>query len=394
MSERQQGERPELHPNPDDRVFLRRVFMLLVLAAIVTVLVLAHNLVLLAFGSLLVALLLIAASEAFQNRLGLSKGLSLALATLLMLGTLGLIGYLFWSELEFQAEMLGRELPLAWQAMERRLETGPIGRLLLASLQNRATVTWATNEAGAIVRGSALVLFNLVILLSAAIYFAADPARYRRGLAMLSPPRWRALTDRTLGEIGMALRLWLVTQGISMVVMGALFAVGLWLSGVPAWGALALLGGLAEFIPYVGPLVAMVPAFLLAAAGQGSLAGVFLTYALARVVQANIVTPLVTGRVVSVPPGWYIFLILGAGYVFGTFGLFFSGPLAIVVYTAWLALYSRATLGDAVETPREYAAARKERQNGTGNSSAAEASGADGAGGVTSPPEPPAPDRR
>ena len=377
-------EPPELSPHPDDRPFLRRLFLVLVLAAVVTVLVLAHNLLLLAFGSLLVALLLIAASEAFQRRLKLSKGVSLTLATLLMLGTLGLIGYLFFAELEFQAEMLGRELPLAWQAMERRLETGAIGRLLLASLQSRQTVTWITSEAGAIARGSAVVLFNLVIVISAAIYFAADPARYRRGLAMLSPPRYRALTDRTLGEIGMALRLWLVTQGISMVVMGALFAAGLYLSGVPAWGALGLLGGLAEFIPYVGPIVAMVPAFLLAAAGQGSLAGVFLTYALARVVQANIVTPLVTGRVVSVPPGWYIFLILGAGYVFGTFGLFFAGPLGIAAYTAWLALYSRATLGDAVETPREHAAARKAR-----NGAEAEA--------IESPaaePEPRAPDRR
>lgn len=378
------AEPPELSPHPDDRPFLRRLFVLLVLAAIVTVLVLVHNLLLLAFGSLLVALLLIAASEGFQRRLKLSKGVSLALATLLMLGTLGLIGYLFYAELAFQAEMLGRELPLAWQAMERRLRTGAFGRLLLGSLQNRQTVTWLTNEAGAIARGSAIVLFNLIIVISAAIYFAADPARYRRGLAMLSPPRYRALTDRTLGEIGMALRLWLVTQGISMAVMGVLFALGLYLSGVPAWGALGLLGGLAEFIPYVGPIVAMVPAFLLAAAGQGSLAGVFLTYALARVVQANLVTPLVTGRVVSVPPGWYIFLILGAGYVFGTFGLFFAGPLGIAVYTAWLALYSRATLGDAVETPRDHAAARKAR-----NDAEAEAISLPGA-----EPQPPAPDRR
>jgi predicted PurR-regulated permease PerM len=369
----------ELRPHPEDRAFLRRAFLTLVLAALVTVVVLAHNLLLLAFGSLLVALLLLAASEAMQRRLGLSKALSLGVATLLMFGMLGLIGYLFYAELAFQTEMLGRELPLAWQAAERRLETEALGRLVLASLQNRETVTWATNEAGAILRGSALVLFHLIIVLAAAIYFAADPARYRRGLAMLSPPRYRALTDRTLGEIGTALRLWLVTQGISMAVMGALFSTGLYLSGVPAWGALGMLGGLAEFIPYVGPIVAMVPALLLAAAGQGSLPGVFLTYALARLVQAYLVTPLVTGRVVSVPPGWYIFLILGAGYVFGTFGLFFAGPLAIAAYTAWLALYSRATLGDVVETPGEHAAARKTRADGLE---------------PIAPPAPPAPDRR
>ena len=374
-------KRPELSPNPDDQAFLRRLFIVIILAAVLATVFMVRNLLLLAFGALLVAVLLNVMTGFLERRARMAPSLALTAATIILLGTLGLLGYLFYAEIAFQTEMLSIELPRAWRAMEQRLETGPIGRLLLSSLQNRATVTWLTNEAGSILRGSALVLFNLVIILSAAIYFAADPARYRRGLAMLSPPRFRALTDRTLGEIGVALRLWLVTQSVSMAVMGALFAGGLYLAGVPAWGALGLLGGLAEFIPYVGPLVAMVPAFLLAAAGEGSLWGVFLTYAAARVVQANIVTPLVTGRVVSVPPGWYIFLILGAGYVFGTFGLFFAGPLAIVLYTVWIALYSRATLGDEVETPSEYAA-RRDSNSGT----VAEAE-------LTAPPvEPPAPD--
>lgn len=351
-------KRPDLAPHPDDHAFLRRVFMLILIGALFTIIFFARNLLLLAFGALLVAVLLNVIAHFFERKLKLSSSLAMTASTLLLLGTFGLLGYLFYAEVAFQAEMLSVQLPRAWRAMEDRLETGPVGRLLLSSLQNRATVTWLTNEAGSILRGSAIVLFNLIIVLSAAVYFAADPARYRRGLAMLSPPKWRALTDRTLGEIGVALRLWLVTQSVSMVVMGALFAGGLYLSGVPAWGALGLLGGLAEFIPYVGPIVAMVPAFLLAAAGEGSLWGVFLTYAVARVIQANVVTPLVTGRVVSVPPGWYIFLILGAGYVFGTFGLFFSGPLAIVLYTLWVSLYSRAMLGDEVETPSEYAARR------------------------------------
>ena len=341
----------ELKPRPEDESFLRRVFLLVFVGTLLTVIVYTHELLLLAFGALLVALLLQVMRNFFQRRLKLGESLALTLATLLLLAVLGLIGYLFYAELAHQTEMLGRELPRAWQSMQSRLETGAIGRLLLSSLQNRSTVTFITNEIGSITKGSALVLFNLIIVISAGVYFAADPKRYRRGLAMLSPKSYRPLVDCTLGEIGVALKLWLITQSVSMVVMGGLFALGLYWSGVPAWGALGLLGGLAEFIPYVGPIVAMLPAFLLAAAGQGSLFGVFMTYGLARIVQANIVTPLVTGRVVSVPPGWYIFLILGSGYVFGTFGLFFAGPLAIAAYTAWLALYSRATLGDEVDMP-------------------------------------------
>lgn len=343
--------RPTLRPNDEDQRFLRRLFLVLVAGALVAVVVLAHDLMLLAFGSLLVSLLLVAVTDFLERRLRLPRNAGLALSTVLLFGIIGLLGYMFYAEIAFQGELLARELPRAWARTERALRSDVVGRLLLDTVQNRETVTFVTNEAQAILRGVAVVLFNLLIVLSAAVFFAADPARYRRGLAMLSPGRYRALTDRTLGEIGTALRLWLVTQSISMLVMGSIFTLGLWLSGVPAYVALGVFGGLAEFIPYVGPIIAMVPALLLSFAGEGSFAGVVATYAIARIVQTNFVTPWVTGKVVSVPPGWYIFLILGAGYVFGTFGLFFSGPLAIALYTAWLALYSRATLGDDVAMP-------------------------------------------
>lgn len=347
---------PLLQPPPEDERFLRRLFQLTALILVVVVIVLTQDLLLLAFGSLLIALLLCAVTDWLVRRTPLGRNAALGLATLALLGALTLIGYLFYSEIAYQAEALSRDLPIAWQTLQARLRQGAIGALLLDSLQSRGTVTWITNEARAIVQGAAIVLFNFLIVLSAAVFFAADPRRYRDGLTLLAPHRYREVTRESLIEIGTALKLWLVAQSISMVVLGALITLGLWLSGVPAYGTLGVLGGLAEFIPYVGPILAMVPALLLAFAGQGSLAGVILTYLVVRIVQINMVTPLVTGRVVSVPPGFYIFLILAAGYIFGTFGLFFSGPLAIAIYAGWLKLYSRETLGDDVELPSEHAA--------------------------------------
>jgi predicted PurR-regulated permease PerM len=79
------------------------------------------------------------------------------------------------------------------------------------------------------------------------------------------------------------------------------------------------------------------------------------TYAVVRIVQANVITPLISQRLVSVPPGLYLFLILAIGIVFGIFALFFSGALAVTLYVLVKRLYVRETLGDALCMPGEEA---------------------------------------
>jgi hypothetical protein len=59
--------------------------------------------------------------------------------------------------------------------------------------------------------------------------------------------------------------LWLKAQLLTMLLVGTVTGIGLWLIGVPSWFALALLAALLEFVPYVGPIAAAVPAILLAA---------------------------------------------------------------------------------------------------------------------------------
>jgi predicted PurR-regulated permease PerM len=134
--------------------------------------------------------------------------------------------------------------------------------------------------------------------------------------------------------------------------MGVLVGVGLGLSGVPSAAALGLLAGLSEFIPYVGPTAAMIPALGLAAiAGPGPVIGTLVTYAVVRLIQTNFITPYVQQRVISIPPAITVFAIIGIGVVFGIFGLFFSAALLVVFFTLVRSLYLRETLGEPIPRP-------------------------------------------
>ena len=115
-----------------------------------------------------------------------------------------------------------------------------------------------------------------------------------------------------------------------------------------------MLAGLSEFIPYVGPTAAMLPALGLAAtAGTTPLMGTLITYAIVRVIQTNFVTPYVQSRVIDIPPAITVFAIIAIGFVFGLFGLFFSAGLLVVGFSLVRSLYLREVLGEDLTGDRE-----------------------------------------
>ena len=113
--------------------------------------------------------------------------------------------------------------------------------------------------------------------------------------------------------------------------------------------ARGLLAGLSEFIPYIGPTAAMIPALGLAATkGTGPLIGALSTYAIVRLIQTNLITPYVQNKVISIPPAITVFAIIGIGVIFGVFGLFFSAALLVVIFTLVRSLYLREVLGEDI----------------------------------------------
>ena len=84
-----------------------------------------------------------------------------------------------------------------------------------------------------------------------------------------------------------------------MVLVFVLTGLGLWAIGVPAALALALLAGLAEFVPIVGPIVAAAPALLIAlSAGWQTALWTLLLYLAIQQVEGTLIQPLVQHRVV------------------------------------------------------------------------------------------------
>lgn len=181
---------------------------------------------------------------------------------------------------------------------------------------------------------------------------ASDPGVYIRGALLLVPPSGRAEVARTIDAISASLRLWLRAQMICMASVGLLVSGALALTGLLSWPALGFLAAMSEFVPYVGPTLAMLPAFAIAAQqSNDKTLWVALAYLGVRLIQSNFITPVVTREVVSIPPALTLFVILSTGAVFGFYGLFFSAALLVVAFVTIRELYLVSTLGEDVSSP-------------------------------------------
>ena len=187
-------------------------------------------------------------------------------------------------------------------------------------------------------------------MLFGGIYLAINPRLYRDGLVKLVPPAVQPNVNATLDDSGEALKRWLAGQVIAMLLVGVFTGAGLWLAGVPSAFALGFIAGLAEFVPLIGPILAAIPALLIASTQDWQT--VLLALAVLVVVQqveSNLITPLIANRMVSIAPAVGLFAVVAMGVLFGPLGLLLGFPLAIVFDVAIRRLYVRDTLGERVE---------------------------------------------
>ena len=310
---------------------------------------------LLVFGSVVVAVLLLAAATPLERRTGLSRTWSLPLVGLLFLLLGGGAMWLMGSQIRGQVASLIAMLPQAMDVLQQRFGLslgGGEGGMDLQSiggmLQNVAgsVFTVGTTVASA--------LSSLVLVIAGGFFLAGSPSLYRAGVVKLFPPSYQPRLDEALRTTGRALHLWLLAQLIAMVMTGTLAGLGTWLLGVPAPLALGLFAGLLEFIPLIGSIGGAVPAVLLALAQDPMLAvWTALLFLVIQQVESNLIMPVVQRQMVDLPPALLLFSVVAVGLLFGITGVLIAAPLTIVIYVLVKMLWVRDALGQETHVPGE-----------------------------------------
>jgi predicted PurR-regulated permease PerM len=337
--------------NGNNNITVRKVFMALAIATIIATIFMffwyAVHFLLVAFAGMLLAVLLSAFSEQLSKYLFLPYGLSLTIVILVIICLVGVAIWLLAPEIVAQANELFNRLPLSIQHISHYLERFSWGKsfitqiskggsgMLLAQAANIFTITFD------VIAGIAIILF-------VGVYTAAEPELYKEGFVRLIPPQKRQRAREVLNELTHMLRWWLFGRSIAMILVGLLTSLGLFLLGLPFILTLGLIAAILTFIPYIGPIISVVPAALVAVVQSPILAlYVVILYLAIHLVEGYVITPLIQKRTVSLPPTLTLLSQGAMATLLGPMGLVLASPLAATTMVIIKTLYIEDTLGNS-----------------------------------------------
>lgn len=175
------------------------------------------------------------------------------------------------------------------------------------------------------------VLLNVLLVVILTIMLLINPQPYRRGFTLLFPSFYRRRVDQILSLCEVSLVNWVIGILINMVVIGVVSGVALWLLGVPLVLANALLAGLLEAIPNVGPVLSVVPPMAIALLdAPWKAVAVLILYFVIQQLEQYLLVPFVMSKQVSLLPAVTLLSQVIFAIFFGFLGLFLAIPLVIV----------------------------------------------------------------
>lgn len=255
---------------------------------------------------------------------------------LAILGLVTLVVIVTIPPLVRQVEALAKELPVIVDRLQRwLLASGIIDR----EITWREAVERAPGAGGdtvgpvlSAVSGFVGGIVGVGTVLILTFYVLIDAESLVATLLRLFPVERRVHLAALAREITIKVSAWLVGQLVLAVSIGVTAGLGLWLLGVPYFFVLALIAALGEFIPIVGPMLAAVPAVLVALTVSPMTGlGVALYYFVQQQVENHVLVPKLMSHQVGLSAVAVIVSILVGGSLLGVVGVILAIPTAAIV---------------------------------------------------------------
>lgn len=300
----------------------------------------AANALLLILAGTLIAVFLTGLSSIIRRKTGWK---SWVCKTIAILSTFILVGSFFWLigfKIQSQISILTETIPSTVENLQEQLNNSEIGQEVVERVTSKESIKQAEAFGGQFFRSTFGAFGDVYVILFIGIFFTVSPKLYTEGAITLIPLQKQEKAKEVETTLKQQLRSWLKGKLLSMFVVFAFTAIGLFILGIDLWLVLSLLAGLLSFIPNFGPILALIPALLIGLLEGPQTALIILgLYVLIQFLESNFITPLVQKKLIKMPPALIFIAQLFMGALTGGWGLILATPIMVIVIVLIQKLY-------------------------------------------------------
>ncbi len=303
-------------------------------------------------GLLFVSIVFASALDPWVDRLErfrLPRGLSILLMFLTLITVVGVVLYLLVPPIVSQVgdiiATLAKQAPEI-DAFYRSLSGAQDASLLK---QMQAALTSVNSSIGSISSGFFSVLTDffgaitaLVIIMVITFYMTVEEDGLKKFVRSIAPIEYQPYLVQKTNRIQLKMGSWLRGQLILMLIIGVITFIGLAVLGVPFALVLAVFAGLAEFVPFLGPIIAAVPAVFFAFSDSPWKAvGVIIFYAVLQQLENQVIVPKVMQKAVGLNPIVVIVVMLIGAKIAGLAGILLAVPATTIAWIFFSDIFNR-----------------------------------------------------
>jgi len=197
------------------------------------------------------------------------------------------------------------------------------------------------------ISGGALAVFgNIMTILFFTVYILLDFENFRGLLINLFPPKQRKLVGVIIKEIEVKLGNWIRGEAILMFAVGLLTYIGLniiqyFIGNVPYLESIALIAGLFEVIPIIGPIFASIVGVFIGFSSSPLIGiSILILFIIVQQSENSILVPKVMEKVIGFRPIVTMLAILAGGQIFGVLGALLAVPVSLMITIIFQHIYS------------------------------------------------------
>ena len=228
---------------------------------------------------------------------------------------------------ELFVEQIREKLKLAFPGMAQSK---------LIDMMAKAVQRYAGSFLGAGVAGleGLLSAFGAMVIIPFLVFFILNDARaLEKAIVQSIPNRYFEMSLSLFHKADQQLGRYIRGVLLDAAIVGALVVIALTVLDLRYAFFIGLLAGMANLIPYLGPVLAAIPAITVSVVDQGNFLGVpsvLLAFAIVKLIDDVLVQPLVVSRSVELHPVTVIIAIYAGGHVGGILGMIVAVPLVAI----------------------------------------------------------------